>query len=117
MTLLERLAMAVLRGDGASALALADEVKDVYGHPTALPTVEERGSGYPDSHAVYRWPEFRAFADRLGFAWPLNTLEFSIFFPQEGPVEIVQSYRPIPHRTTGRSAPVDVLTVEDERPS
>jgi len=41
---------------------------------------------------VYHWPEFRAFAERLGLEYELPTTEITITIPLEGLVTIAHDY-------------------------
>lgn len=47
---------------------------------------------YPTGHEVWRWPEFRAFAERLGIAFDRPTKDINIFIPVEGIVTITEEY-------------------------
>jgi hypothetical protein len=44
-------------------------------------------------HDVYHWPEFKAFATRLGIPWDLGTVFVTIELPLEGPVMITHKYQ------------------------
>lgn len=42
---------------------------------------------------VYRWPEFWAFAERLGIPLELLTIDVTIHIPVEGPVVVTHHYQ------------------------
>lgn len=42
---------------------------------------------------VYHWPEFKAFADRLGIPLELGTIDMLIFVPCEGRVRVIHEYQ------------------------
>ena len=47
---------------------------------------------YAEGYDVFRWPEFQAFAKRLGLDTTLPTTDMCIFIPLEGSVRITQEY-------------------------
>lgn len=49
-------------------------------------------SSYPSGREVYHWPEFQAFAKRLGIDWNLPTVDLCIFIPLDGNVKVVHEY-------------------------
>ena len=54
---------------------------------------ETEGNGVDICMEVYKWPEFQAFAKRLGIAVNLGTVALSIHFPApHKPVRIVHEY-------------------------
>src|SRR5687767_4310055 len=79
---MEEMAMAVLKGDVAAADALADKwVEERSQTRTSRAAAEAETRTHPvpaDGHQVYQWPEFRAFAARLGFMWDLRTVSVII---------------------------------------
>lgn len=97
MTAGQSLAIAVLRGDMAAALALCDKVKE-----EANQTQQEladlceetfQAGRAMDGYAVYSWPEFKAFAKRLGFMWNLRTVECTIVIREGSVVTIDHKYQ------------------------
>jgi hypothetical protein len=46
-----------------------------------------------DGYTIYSWPEFKAFAQRLGIHYGHPTLDLNIFIPLEGFVTITHEYR------------------------
>jgi hypothetical protein len=62
------------------------------------------GNVPPDCLEVYRWPEFQAFAARLGIPFDLRTTRLVIELPGEGClVKVTQEYH-------GRDTAADVLS-------
>lgn len=96
MTLAESMAMAVIKGDIAAAYALADLLQEQREHPDSMAeqasAVHGESSRVTDGYQVYQWPEFRAFAKRLGFAWDLYTVDATIIVKEGEMVRIVQNY-------------------------
>jgi hypothetical protein len=95
LTLGEALALAVLKGDKVAAYALADSLLEERARG-GTPLDEgylESGRPGPTGYEVYHWPEFRAFAKRLGILWSVYTNEISLRLNVDEPVEINQSYR------------------------
>lgn len=45
-----------------------------------------------EGYEVYHWPEFIAFAKRLGVPWELPTIDLNIFIPVDGFVKITQEF-------------------------
>ena len=92
-TLEEEMAIAVLRGDRAAACALADRLIEVR---DAVPIVEEEISSSTHvtlCYEAYHWPEFLAFAKRLGIAWTRRTISITISMPHpDDVVRIEQTY-------------------------
>ena len=76
-------------------------------------------SGYE----VWQWPEFQAFADRLGIDRSLPTRDLNIYLPLEGAVTITQEYlgdklfEPRRDRTEPSKEPgiVEATTVHNEQ--
>lgn len=64
-TLVEAMAIAVLRGDRAAAYALADKLIEER-EEDQRPPMEKSPGRHVNSLAVFRWPEFLAFLQRLG---------------------------------------------------
>lgn len=107
MTLAESMAIAVLKGDMTAALALADQLIEERG---GIKAEIEKHTGQwsrESAHAgrvVYNWPEFRAFAERLGVMWHLRTVEVIITMRPDEPVHVNHTYlgiddqNPNPHR-------------------
>lgn len=61
--------------------------------PAVDPTASTCEGSLVTSFALYRWPEFQAFCDRIGFGYDLYTLAFEIEIPDEGElVKIRQTY-------------------------
>ncbi len=54
--------------------------------------VEITDRNHPDGSEVWRWPEFKAFAQRLGVYTEAPTTDLFIFIPCQGIVKIVQEY-------------------------
>jgi hypothetical protein len=95
ITLAESMALAVLKGDMAAAYALADQIIneriiDPVKQSIAIRDIREHP--FADGHVVYGWPEFQAFAKRLGLMWDLSTRQITITLPAEGSVTISQDY-------------------------
>lgn len=55
----------------------------------------------PMSKEVWQWPEFKAFAKRLGIALDLSTKTITIRFPLNGAVEVEQVYLPRSQKEPG----------------
>lgn len=96
LSLGRQLAIAVLNGDHAASLALADMLQEEH-----LSTQESRArdqaavrtSGYSvDGYTVYQWPEFRDFARRLGVMWDMRTIDLTIHIAEGECVKITQRY-------------------------
>lgn len=47
----------------------------------------------PEGNDVYHWPEFKAFAARLGIAWDMATTDLVIEMSLEKCVRITHTYR------------------------
>ena len=47
---------------------------------------------YVSGPEVYNWPEFIAFAKRLGIPWELPTVDITITLPLDGLVRIAHDY-------------------------
>lgn len=96
ITLAESMAIAVLRKDWAAALALADNLIELRDNPTAMTKRAEEiynSSSRPvDGYEVFHWPEFRAFARRLGIVWDLHTREITFTLREGEAVVIKQDY-------------------------
>lgn len=95
MTLAEAMALAVLRGDMVAAYALADRLQEERAADPAAQAMAQaatRSAGPARCHDVYQWPEFLAFARRLGFMWDLSTRDVVIRMPLDGLVEIEHNY-------------------------
>lgn len=109
-TLAEAMAIAVLKGDMAAACALADKLieerQQVRPEFTQHPELGRPVSGYE----VYRWPEFIAFAGRLGFKWDLATTRVVITIAHDEMVCIDHTYQ-------GRELPaaVETTTVHNQQ--
>jgi hypothetical protein len=104
MTLAEAMAMAVLKGDLTAAYALADKLLEQRANPANL--VEEAARlrheqpfSLLDGYAVYHWPEFKAFAKRMGFLYDLATVDVTIRLKEGEAVIIQHTYAG--HDTTG----------------
>lgn len=95
LTLAEALAMAILKGDMAAAYALADLLHDDPGRDrlNEAARVAREAGGRANGRDVYGWPEFRAFARRLGFLWDHLTVDVAIFIPPYGPVQVTHKYQ------------------------
>lgn len=115
-TLAEAMAIAVLRGEMDAALALADKLTEERDQGTANERIiknyrSQNARLAADGYAVYQWPEFRAFALRLGVMVDHNTWEIS-FAIREG--EVVE----VNHRYVGFDAPqqgpIDTTTLHNE---
>lgn len=112
MTTAQALAIAVLKGDLGAAYALADRLQEEANDNQELNAIREaatRGGGTAyDGHAVYHWPEFQAFAQRLGLMWNLRTIDVSIHI-REGELVTIE------HRYAGSDVPADQAEVEARR--
>lgn len=94
-TLAEAMAIAVLKGDMAAALALADKLIEERSEVKRdfATLIEQSIPGTPvTGYEVYRWPEFIAFAQRLGFKWDLRTIECTITMKRDELVRIDHVY-------------------------
>jgi len=115
LTLGERLAVAVLQGDATAAYALADLL-----HEEGLRKGDERDAALRElrhdrkafGHEVYRWPEFVAFAKRLGFMYDHLTVDVVITIPADGCVDIQHHYRGVDHPAGPSEA--DTTTLHNE---
>lgn len=116
LTLAEAMAMAVIKGDMAAAYALADRLRE---EAEGKETMEAKALGQfrhsaASTHEVIGWPEFGAFARRLGLAWDLRTMDFSIDFNLDGIVTIHQKYQGA-DRASPRTAPSPIPPEHDFR--
>jgi hypothetical protein len=96
LTLGESMALAVLRGDRVAAYALADQLIEEYNggfekQAQAARALREGPQAY-DGYDVYSWPEFQAFAKRLGVLWDLRTISIRILLDANERVEVEQVY-------------------------
>lgn len=94
MTIAEAMAMAVIRGDRVAAYALADALIEERSNPTSMQQQAAAIHAAPDrrpveGYEVFHWPEFRAFARRLGLVWDLYTQEI-MFTLKEGELVIIK---------------------------
>lgn len=94
MTLAEAMALAVLRGDEAAALALADRL--IEGR-LDTPGARERLASGPRRNPVsalevFGWPEFRALALRLGIQHRLPTTSLTIDLDVGGSVRVTHRH-------------------------
>jgi len=86
------MALAVLRGDRAAAMALADKLAE---EQVGLPDVNydsKTHKGTVDGYEVYHWPEFRALCHRLGIAYGLGTRTLTIRLAEGEAVTVTQEY-------------------------
>jgi hypothetical protein len=119
MTLAESMALAVLKGDISAAYSLAEDLlrqRDRGDTPLDQGYREMVLEGAPTpplGFDVYHWPEFVAFARRLGLLWELGTYDTTITIPAEGTVKIEQSYRG--NDTTLRPLIVDTTTQQNAK--
>lgn len=60
---------------------------------TFQPVREERDVEGNQGADVYHWPEFKAFAKRLGIAHELPTLNITITIPVDGVVVVAHDYQ------------------------
>lgn len=98
LTLAEALALAILKGDTVAAYALADSLLE----ERAAGGMEKRADAMANDGArhfalsrdVYNWPEFRAFADRLGVVRSLSTQVLTIRLAFDEVVAVTQEYIP-----------------------
>jgi uncharacterized protein (DUF302 family) len=44
-------------------------------------------------YELYHWPEFQAFAKRLGIPLELGTIDIAIFIPCDGRVKVIHEYQ------------------------
>jgi hypothetical protein len=42
---------------------------------------------------VYQWPEFKAFAERLGIVWEASTVSITITLPTDGLIEVSHQFQ------------------------
>lgn len=89
--LAEAMALAILRGDMTAADAYADKYLEERGKKPmpwdGVSRISTSGS-VVDGYTVYRWPEFVAFANRMGFKWDLNCRSITIHIPHDDVVTI-----------------------------
>lgn len=99
MTLEEQLALAILRGERYAAMALVDALQEEWARTETLDEQAKREretmDGVHDSRHVYSWPEFHAFASRLGILWNLRTINLRITMNHGERVLIEQTYAPV----------------------
>lgn len=97
LTIGQQMALAVLRGDDVAAYALADKLMEerpqTFEQECEVDLQERRGTAKAhDGYAVYHWPEFRAFMERLGVRWNLDTTRLSIHLNEGEMVRIDHQY-------------------------
>lgn len=114
MNLAEQMAMAVIKGDRVAAYALADLLLEERANPSTMEQeaarIHNENRPAVDGYEVYRWPEFRAFAARLGFVWDLYTTDVTIRLAEGEAVIISHNYQ-------GRAGPggaVDTTNMHNE---
>ena len=95
-TIAESLAIAVLKGDMTAAYVLADKLIEQSEETQQSRAIKEAATRQHrtanDGFSVYRWPEFEAFAKRLGFMWDLRTIDVTIKIHRGEMVVIDQTY-------------------------
>lgn len=117
MTLAEAMAMHVLRGDFASACALADmliERRDTSNEKIdqAIREFRSVSDWANDGYAVYRWPEFREFCRRAGIRWDLDTIEMTIRIARGEMMVVDHKYRA--RDDGGTQVPINTTTLRNE---
>lgn len=93
-TLLEALAIACLKGDLTAGYAIVDRLIEMRDNPDwdRARQIREKRICHPEQDRVYHWPEFQAFAKRLGILWHLGTTTLIIKFAPFKAVEVTHSY-------------------------
>jgi hypothetical protein len=95
-TIAESMAIAVLKGDYVAAYALADRLIEESHDDQNKRALREIGvreqSIADDGFSVCQWPEFRAFARRLGFMYNLHAIGAVITIKSGEMVTIQHSY-------------------------
>lgn len=92
MTLAEAMAIAVLKGDHVAAYALADKLIEER-QEKGIPLRGDHETRSVTGYEVYNWPEFEAFARRLGFKYDLATRDVTIRLTVDEFVVIEHNYQ------------------------
>ncbi len=97
LTVGEAMAIVVLKGDKVAAYVLADKLIEESVETQKSRAIREAATReHPiafDGYEVYSWPEFQAFAKRLGLMWDLRTVNLTITINEGEAVSIKQEYR------------------------
>lgn len=93
-TVEQQMAIEVLRGDLSAAAALKDWLEEHFGEEyRALREAVTCPEGAYDGYAVYGWPEFRAFAKRLGIPYGARTVRLTITLAEGEAPTVVHEYQ------------------------
>lgn len=118
LTLKEEMAMAVLKGDDGAAYALADELirelQEGDASRTAVAEALRLGPHCDDSYNVYHWPEFQAFAKRLGILWDLRTIDLTIKLIHRQRVVVEQTYAACDNSDVETHPPINTTTAHNQ---
>lgn len=91
-SLLEQLAIQVLKGDEAAAYALVDYLQEIRDGGLEPPR-EIVNTHVMDGTTLYFTEEFKALCKLLGIRHELPTLSLTITIPHDGPVQIDHAYQ------------------------
>ncbi len=94
-TILDALAVAVLKEDELAAMALRDMLEEKVDRQKLNDQARELRQTrrmVTTGTRVYGWPEFRAFCERLGILYDAITCDLVIEMYARGPVNIIQRY-------------------------
>lgn len=97
VTMMEALALAVLKGDKLAAYMLADELimerNGGGGIAEVARSIKAGNSIGVTGITAYNSPEFKAFCDRFGVAHDMFTVQVTLHLPADGMMSVVQEYR------------------------